>query len=98
GGRLCWRGDVLWPAAGGRYEPLRHAADDCRVLTAGDAGAKIFGVAIRPDSLAMTLHPPFIVEARLFAACAIRFVAAIAVLVLLWRGRLRDAAPAAALI
>jgi len=98
GGRLCWRGDVLWPAPGGGYEPLPHATNDCRVLTAGDAGAKIFGVAIRPDSLAIKLQPPFIVEARLFAACVIRFVAAIAVLILLWRGRLRDAAPAAALI
>lgn len=98
GGRLCWRGDVMWPAAGKRYEPIRHTANDCRVLTADDAGAKIFGVAIRPDSLAMKLHRPFIVEARLFATCAIRFLAAIAVLVLLWRGRLRDAAPAAALI
>jgi hypothetical protein len=98
GGRLCWRGDVLWPVAGGRYEPLRHAANDCRVLTADEAGAKIFGVAIRPESLSMKLQPPFILEARSFAACAIRFVAAIAVLVLLWRGRLRDAAPAAALI
>jgi hypothetical protein len=96
GGRLCWRGDVLWPSAGG-YEPIRHTTNDCRVLTADDTGRKIFGVAMRSDSLSMKLHRPFVVEARLFASCAIRFLAAIAVVMLLWRGRLRDATPAAAL-
>jgi hypothetical protein len=98
GARLCWRGDVLWPGDGDRYAPVRHATTDCRELRSDDIGRKIFGVAIKPDSLAMTLHAPAAAQARFIASGAVRLLAAIVVLVLLWQGRLRDAAPAAALI
>ncbi len=82
GSQLCWRGAVLWPDASGHYEAVRHDAMACRPLHAGDIGAKIFGVAIRPGSLAMTLDPPAGVQARLYAMGAASFVA-IALLLLL---------------
>jgi hypothetical protein len=87
---LCWRGDVLWPGADGRYTPLHHLTLACRTLGAGDIGSKIFGVAIKPDSLAMTLHPPAAVEARLLACSAVTLLAIIVLLVLLVRVRPRD--------
>ena len=81
GGSLCWRGDVLWEGADQRYQILRHTTTACRTLAAEDVGRKIFGVVIRPDTLAMTLHPPAMVEARLIACTIARLLAVIAVLV-----------------
>jgi hypothetical protein len=95
---LCWRGDVLWEGAGGHYETLRHASTDCRTFGPDDVGRKIFGVAIRPGSLAMTLHPPASVEARLIACAIAKLLAAAAVLLLLVRVRWRDTVPAFVLI
>ena len=90
GSELCWRGAVLWPAADGHYAPLRHANMACRTLKAADIGAKIFGAAIEPGSLAMTLHPPAGVEARLIALRAATLMAVALLLVLLVRIRPRD--------
>ena len=90
GGSLCWRGDLMWPGANAHYTLLRHTTGACRELAPEDVGAKIFGVAIRPDTLAMTLHPPATAEARLLACCLARLLAVIAVPALLLRARLRD--------
>jgi hypothetical protein len=92
GSTLCWRGDVLWEGADQRYETLRHETIACRKLGPDDVGRKIFGVAIRPDTLAMTLHAPPAVEVRLMACAIARLLAVITVLVLLVRTRLRDVA------
>ncbi len=62
GGELCWRGDLLWENAGGRFDAL--AGPGCRTLQAADAGKRIFGVAVDPDSLAMHLTPPFLVGVK----------------------------------
>src|SRR6185295_1622636 len=43
---LCWRGEVLWEGADERFEPIAHAAMQCRTLTPDDVGRRIFGVAI----------------------------------------------------
>ncbi len=51
----------------GHYPPLRHATMACRTLDDADVGREIFAVAIKPGSLAMTLHPPAGIEARLLA-------------------------------
>ena len=59
GGELCWRGDLLWENASGRFDVL--AGPSCRPIQQADAGKRIFGVAIDPDSLAMRLSPPFLV-------------------------------------
>ena len=90
GSNLCWRGDVLWPSADGHYQPLRHAEMACRTLSEADVGRQIFAAAIRPGSLAMTLHPPAGVEARLIAGKAAALLAVIALLVLLVRVRPAD--------
>jgi hypothetical protein len=90
GGSLCWRGDVMWPGADAHYALLRHATIACREIAPEDVGQKIFGVAIRPATLAMTLHPPTTAEARLIACGLARLLAVIAVLALLVRARLRE--------
>ncbi len=90
GSQLCWRGAVLWPAADGHYQAIRHATDACRSIGAGDVGRPIFGVAIKPGSLAMSLQPPAGVQARLAAGAGLALLGVIAVLVLLLRMRLRD--------
>ena len=57
GGQLCWRGEILWEGEGGNFAAL--PGDRCRAIAAGDAGKRIFGIAIKPDTLAMTLTPPW---------------------------------------
>ena len=90
GARLCWRGAVLWPVADGHYQAIRHGASACRVIAASDVGRPIFGVAIRPHSLAMQLQPPILVTARLAASAGVVLLGVIAVLALLLRVQLRD--------
>ncbi len=90
GSNLCWRGDVLWPSADGHYQPLRHAEMACRTLSEADVGRQIFAAAIKPGSLAMTLHPPAGIEARLIAGTIASLLAVIALLVLLVRVRPAD--------
>ena len=90
GARLCWRGAVLWPVADGHYQAIRHGASACRVIAASDVGRPIFGVAIRPHSLAMQLQPPIVVTARLAASAGVVLLGVIAVLALLLRVQLRD--------
>src|SRR6185503_4904675 len=44
GGRLCWRGDVLWQGADGHFQALSHQGTDCRDITVADVGRQIYGV------------------------------------------------------
>jgi hypothetical protein len=57
GGELCWRGDVMWEGADEHFSLWR--GDGCRTIEPADAGRRIVGVAIKPDSLAMRLTPPW---------------------------------------
>ena len=98
GGELCWRGDVLWEGADGRFEILRHAQSQCRAVTNADAGRRIFGISIKPDSLGMKLTPPPATRAQLIGHDAATLLAVAAVLVLLLRVRWRDTAKPFALI
>jgi hypothetical protein len=98
GSDLCWRGDVLWEGGGQTYEKLRHATTACRTFGPDDVGRKIFGVAIRPDSLAMMLRASAWVKVRQISSAIAKLFAAVAILMLLVRGRLRDTAPTFALI
>ena len=98
GARLCWRGDVLWESADGRYRPLSHADMSCRDIVAGDVGRQIFGVGVDARALAMSLEPPAGVTARLAIGAAARVAALLAVLVLLVRVRWRAVAPVFALL
>ncbi len=92
GAQLCWRGDLLWPGADGRYTPVRHADMACRDIGQQDIGSQIFAVSIEPNVLAMKLDAPASVDAKLIAMAAARWLALVAVLVLLVRVRLRDTA------
>jgi hypothetical protein len=57
GGELCWRGDLMWEGTGEHFSLLQ--GDHCRTIEPTDAGRRIFGIAIKPDSLAMRLAPPW---------------------------------------
>ncbi len=98
GARLCWRGAVLWPQGGGQYAPLRHDGAACRAITPADAGRQIFGAAIAPGSLAMTLDPPAGVTMRLLALELATLIAVGLLLIVLVRARPRELARAFALI
>ena len=58
GGELCWRGTLLWEGEGQHFTPLQQPNGACRTIKPEDAGRRIFGVAIKPGALAMTLNPP----------------------------------------
>jgi hypothetical protein len=56
GSTLCWRGDVMWEGADGRFAQLTHPASECRTVRSEDIGRRIFAFAIAPDdTLAMSL-------------------------------------------
>ena len=65
GSELCWRGDVLWEGDGERFETLSHADMACRTLQPGDAGRRIYAVAINlAHPLAVSLKPTWMVRLR----------------------------------
>ena len=78
GGELCWRGEVMWEGENQHFAPL--AGDACRNITSADADKRIFGVGIRPDTLAMQLTPPGSMRLRNFAR-GILLLAAVAGLI-----------------
>ena len=57
GGELCWRGDLMWEGAGEHF--ALWPGDGCRTIEPADAGRRIVGIAIKPDTLAMRLTPPW---------------------------------------
>ncbi len=89
GGELCWRGEVMWEGADGQFALL--PADGCRAVEANDAGRSIFGIAIKPDTLAMHLTPPWRVRLLQYAGTAIALAAVLALIVVLVRVELRRA-------
>ena len=87
GGELCWRGTLLWEGAAERFAILK--GDSCRPIEPADVGKRIFGSAIKPDTLAMHVTPPFIVRLKLFASWVLTIVAAVGVVALLVHVRAR---------
>ena len=90
GSELCWQGSVLWEGPGASFAALSHAEFACRPLAPADAGKRIFGLAISPNSpLAMTLRPAAAI--RLFQvyqpALALVAVSALLFLLLRWKPR-----------
>jgi hypothetical protein len=85
GGELCWRGAVMWEEADDSFITLR--GNHCRTIAPADAGRRIFGIAVRPDGLAMQLTPPLRVSLQRGAQAALILAAAFALLVLLVRVR-----------
>ena len=89
GSALCWRGDVLWEGADEQFATLHHADRACRTIERTDVGRRIFGVAIRPDSLAMSLDPSSKIRVWRLVEPALQLLAFAAVIGLLvnWRPR-----------
>jgi hypothetical protein len=81
GGELCWRGEMMWEGADARF--TRWPGEGCRAVEAVDAGRRVFGIAIKPDSLAMRLSPPWPVWLQQLARDALALAAVIAVIFVL---------------
>ncbi|MDP1911345.1 MAG: hypothetical protein Q8K85_23850, partial [Hyphomicrobium sp.] len=88
GGQLCWRGDILWEGAGERFSVWR--GDGCRAIEPADAGRRVVGVAIKPDSLAMRLEPPAPVRLKQLAQDLIALAAVAGLILVLVRFRPRQ--------
>jgi hypothetical protein len=58
GGQLCWRGDLVWEEGVDRFTPLSQSAWTCRVIEKQDVGRRIFGLGIKPGTLAIDLERP----------------------------------------
>jgi hypothetical protein len=87
GGELCWRGELMWESAGDHF--ARWPGEGCRTIEPADAGRRIFGIAIKPDTLAMRLTPPWSVRLPELAVGALAVVAVLAMLGVLVRLRTR---------
>lgn len=89
GSQLCWQGDVIWEERAERFTLLSNAAWACRTIERSDIGLRIFGLGIRPGSLAMTLDPPVVLRGWQIAFGALKLIvlAAIAGALVRWRRR-----------
>jgi len=89
GSQLCWQGDVIWEERAERFTLLSNAAWACRTVERSDIGLRIFGLGIRPGSLAMTLDPPVVLRTWqvTFGALKLLVLAAIVGLLVRWRRR-----------
>lgn len=89
GSQLCWQGDVIWEERAERFTLLSNAAWACRTIERSDVGLRVFGLGIRPGTLAMTLDPPVAVRTWQVAAGALKLLifAAIIGLLVRWRRR-----------
>lgn len=87
GGELCWRGTVLWEGDGGRFSTW--TGDGCRPIETADVGRRIFGLAVKPGSLAMQVNPPQGVRFKLFALWALTLIGAVGAVAMLVRVRAR---------
>jgi hypothetical protein len=87
GGELCWRGELMWESAGEHF--ALWPGEGCRTIETADAGRRIFGIAIKPDTLAMRLTPPWSVRVQNIAAAALAGIAVVAIVGVLVRFRTR---------
>jgi len=99
GGRLCWRGELFWPAPAGGFERISHEQSACRLLGTPLPGP-LFGIDIDPQRpLAMTLVPPAPVVALTLLATLLGLAAVLLVGGLLIRvNRHHLPLPAAAMV
>jgi hypothetical protein len=96
--QLCWRGDVLWETADQHFDTLHHEGEACRTLTSVDIGRKVFGIGIKPNSLAMHLKPVWPIWLANWLNVALSFAGGLLTLALLIRLDLKRAIMPAALI
>jgi hypothetical protein len=83
GGALCWRGEIMWEASGGNFPFWRGPG--CRAIEAADAGRRVFGIAIKPDTLAMQLKPPWLVRLKQIASLVVMLVGVVGIVIVLVR-------------
>ncbi len=83
GGQLCWRGDIMWEGSGEHFSLWR--GESCRPIEPADAGRRVVGIGIKPDSLAMRLTPPWSVWFLQAAATLLKFAAVFGVMAALLR-------------
>jgi hypothetical protein len=57
GGELCWRGQLMWEGSNELFSLTPR--DRCRSIEPADVGRRVVGLAIRPESFAMQLKPPW---------------------------------------
>lgn len=86
---LCWQGDVVWEERAERFTLLSNAAWACRMIEPGDIGHRIFGLGIRPGTLAMALDPPPFVRVWQWAMLLLKLlvIGALVALLIRWRRR-----------
>jgi len=96
GGQLCWRGDIMWEGESGHFAMMPGAG--CRAVAPADAGRRVFGIAIKPDTLAMDLQAPWRVRMLQLMHAALELAAVVVVIALLVRVRPRPALLAFVLI
>ena len=90
GSELCWQGNVLWEGVDGRFTAWRHAEPACRPIQQGDAGKRIYGLAISPQSpLTMKLNPAGAISLRQLVGAALVPIVVVALLFILvhWNPR-----------
>ncbi len=85
GGELCWHGTVMWEGEGERF--ATHTGDDCRIIQSTDTGRRIFGIAVKPETLSMHLSPPWRVQALNFVRSILLLLAAAGLVRVLVRAR-----------
>ncbi|HEY1475741.1 MAG TPA: hypothetical protein VGF53_16820 [Pseudolabrys sp.] len=87
GGEVCWRGEVMWEGTKENFS--RWTGDGCRTIEPADAGRRVFGIAVKPDTLAMQVSPPWSVRIQSIAAGGLTVLAVLALVGVLVRLRTR---------
>jgi len=90
GGEFCWRGLMMWEGAGEQFS--RWPGEGCRAIEPADAGRRVFGLAVRPGTLAMRLVPPWSVWLMDMARSVLLLAAGVALVLTLMRLDVRRAA------
>ncbi len=88
GSQLCWRGDLVWEEGTERFTPLSNIGWSCRVVEKEDIGRRIFGLAIKPATLAIDLERPVSLALREAALGVMILGVVVALLGMLVRWRL----------
>ena len=90
GSDLCWRGDVIWEERAEQFTLLSNPLWACRTIEPGDIGRRVYGVAVKPGQLAMSLDPTVTIHLRQALSTALTVFAVVTTIGLLVRWRRRS--------
>lgn len=90
GSDLCWRGGVVWEERAEQFALLSNPLWACRTIEPGDIGRRVYGVAVKPGQLAMSLDPTVTIHLRQALATALIVFAVVTIIGLLVRWRRRS--------